>query len=62
MAGINNINPGYYLFYNIENNLYLKKYYFYEPWKLKTKSYDKLKEELKIKIKEVLERLIKSKW
>ena len=57
--GINNINPGYYLFYNIENNLYLKKYYFYEPWKLKTKSYDKLKEELKIKIKEVLERLIK---
>ena len=57
--GINNINPGYYLFYNIENNLYLKKYYFYEPWKLKNKSYDKLKEELKIKIKEVLERLIK---
>ena len=56
--GINNINPGYYLFYN-SNNLYLKKYYFYEPWKFKTQSYDKFKEELKIKIKEVLEKLVK---
>tara|TARA_Y100001970_G_scaffold263530_1_gene349072 strand:- start:3802 stop:5484 length:1683 start_codon:yes stop_codon:yes gene_type:complete len=57
--GINNINPGYYLFYSIESNLYLKKYYFYEPWEFKTQPYDKFKEELKIKIKELLEKLVK---
>ena len=55
---IKNINPGYFIFFQGSNEFYIEKYFFYQPWITNTKSYDALKEELKVKIKNLLKNLI----
>ena len=55
---IKNINPGYFIFFQGSNEFYMEKYFFYQPWITNTKSYDALKEELKVKIKNLLKNLI----
>ena len=55
---IKNINPGYFLFFHSPNELYLEKYFFYQPWIINARSYDVLKIELKTKIKNLLKNLI----
>ena len=55
---IKNINPGYFLLFHSPNELYLEKYFFYQPWIINARSYDVLKIELKTKIKNLLKNLI----
>jgi len=57
--GIENINPGYFIFFQGINKIHKEKYFSYQPWTSNIRSYDILKTELKLEIKKIIKNLIR---
>ena len=55
---INNLNPGSLIFIENNNTSYIEKYFYYEPWKTRTKTYKEFKSQLKNEISKVLKNIV----